>query len=154
MKTEQIVYCVVALLLGMLLANMLKNVCGCKLTEGQASPPHGKGTPLSENARHATYMGGLCLTRTGLSPDARREAVGICHEAVGKHASRCKGWEQCSELCSQHPVCEWKPLENIQLAEVLTEHGRGLGGPREDMTAEDNKVLDWVERRLHGVRTQ
>jgi hypothetical protein len=30
MKTETIVYCVVALLLGMLLANMLKNVCGCK----------------------------------------------------------------------------------------------------------------------------
>ena len=35
MKTETIVCCVVALLLGMLLANMLKNVCGCKLTEGQ-----------------------------------------------------------------------------------------------------------------------
>ena len=34
MKTEQIIYCVVALLLGMLLVNMLKNVCGCKLTEG------------------------------------------------------------------------------------------------------------------------
>jgi len=35
MKTETIVMCVVALLIGMLLANMLKNVCGCKLTEGQ-----------------------------------------------------------------------------------------------------------------------
>jgi hypothetical protein len=30
MKTETIVMCVVALLLGMLLANMLKSVCGCK----------------------------------------------------------------------------------------------------------------------------
>jgi hypothetical protein len=30
MKTETIVYCVVALILGMLMANMLKNVCGCK----------------------------------------------------------------------------------------------------------------------------
>ena len=29
MKTETIVYCVVLFLLGMLLANMLKNVCGC-----------------------------------------------------------------------------------------------------------------------------
>ena len=35
MKTETIVMCVVALLLGMLLANMLKNVCGCKTVEGQ-----------------------------------------------------------------------------------------------------------------------
>ena len=34
MKTETIVYCVVALLLGMLLANMLKSVCGCKVVEG------------------------------------------------------------------------------------------------------------------------
>ena len=34
MKTETIVMCVVALLIGMLLANMLKNVCGCKTVEG------------------------------------------------------------------------------------------------------------------------
>ena len=34
MNTETIVMCVVALLLGMLLANMLKNVCGCKTVEG------------------------------------------------------------------------------------------------------------------------
>ena len=37
MKTDQIVMCVVALLLGMLLANMLKNVCGCKVVEGHES---------------------------------------------------------------------------------------------------------------------
>jgi hypothetical protein len=35
MNNQTIVCCVVALLLGMLLANMLKSVCGCKLTEGQ-----------------------------------------------------------------------------------------------------------------------
>ncbi len=36
MKMETIVYCVIALLLGMLLANMLKNVCGCgDVVEGQ-----------------------------------------------------------------------------------------------------------------------
>ena len=35
MNSETIVYCVVALLLGMLLANMLKNVCGCNnIVEG------------------------------------------------------------------------------------------------------------------------
>ena len=39
MKTETIVYCVVALILGMLLAHMLKNVCGCKVVEGHAHPP-------------------------------------------------------------------------------------------------------------------
>jgi hypothetical protein len=35
MGTDQIMYCIVALLLGMLLANMLKNVCGCNVVEGQ-----------------------------------------------------------------------------------------------------------------------
>ena len=36
MGTDQIIMCVVALLLGMLLANMLKSVCGCKnVVEGQ-----------------------------------------------------------------------------------------------------------------------
>jgi hypothetical protein len=34
MKTETIVMCVVALILGMLLANMLKSVCGCQVVEG------------------------------------------------------------------------------------------------------------------------
>ena len=41
MKTETIVYCVVALLLGMLLANMLKNVCGCNTVEGSTTCPDG-----------------------------------------------------------------------------------------------------------------
>ena len=41
MKTEQIVMCVVALALGMLVANMLTNVCGCKTrTEGFSFPPN------------------------------------------------------------------------------------------------------------------
>lgn len=34
MKTETIVMCIVALILGMLMANMLKDVCGCKTVEG------------------------------------------------------------------------------------------------------------------------
>uniref|UniRef100_A0A6C0C6A8 Uncharacterized protein n=1 Tax=viral metagenome TaxID=1070528 RepID=A0A6C0C6A8_9ZZZZ len=37
MNHQTILCCVVALILGMLLANMLKNVCGCKLVEGQSS---------------------------------------------------------------------------------------------------------------------
>lgn len=37
MNSQTIVMCVVALILGMLLANMLKNVCGCKVVEGQCS---------------------------------------------------------------------------------------------------------------------
>ena len=37
MGTDQIMYCIVALILGMLLANMLKNVCGCKDVEGMCT---------------------------------------------------------------------------------------------------------------------
>ena len=44
MNTEQILICVVALILGMLLANMLKSVCGCKLVEGTAPGATVQGT--------------------------------------------------------------------------------------------------------------
>ena len=37
MNTQTILMCVVAIILGMLLANMLKNVCGCKVVEGQGN---------------------------------------------------------------------------------------------------------------------
>ena len=36
MNSETIVHCVVALLLGILLANMHKSVCGCKTVEGNS----------------------------------------------------------------------------------------------------------------------
>jgi hypothetical protein len=53
MKTDQIVMCVVALLLGMLLANMLKNVCGCKIVEGQHEAPDAKQQMLEASTRAA-----------------------------------------------------------------------------------------------------
>jgi len=37
MDTKTIVMCVVALILGMLMANMLKSVCGCNVVEGNGS---------------------------------------------------------------------------------------------------------------------
>ena len=39
MNSEQIFMYVVALILGMLLADMLKGVCGCKVVEGQFNTP-------------------------------------------------------------------------------------------------------------------
>ena len=39
MNSQNIVMCVVALILGMLLANMLKSVCGCKVVEGAENGP-------------------------------------------------------------------------------------------------------------------
>jgi len=55
MKTDQIICCVVALILGMLLANMLKNVCGCKVVEGQGGGHDGvQGTLAAQNAAGCT----------------------------------------------------------------------------------------------------
>ena len=39
MNSDQILMYVFSLILGMLLANMLKGVCGCKVVEGQQAPP-------------------------------------------------------------------------------------------------------------------
>jgi hypothetical protein len=46
MNSQNIVMCVVALILGMLLANMLKSVCGCKVVEGQCG-----SDPFSDECR-------------------------------------------------------------------------------------------------------
>jgi len=46
MGTDQIMYCIVALILGMLMFHMLKGVCGCKLVEGV---PGTAPAPASEN---------------------------------------------------------------------------------------------------------
>ena len=49
------IMCVVALILGMLLANMLKNVCGCKTVEGarelrgERNRPAGEACQYNEN---------------------------------------------------------------------------------------------------------
>ena len=55
MKTEQILMCVVALILGMLLANMLKSVCGCKVVEGQ------EGECGNPNIEYSQGIGGNCV---------------------------------------------------------------------------------------------
>jgi hypothetical protein len=65
MKTDQIVMCVVALLLGMLLANMLKSVCGCKVVEGQSSgfKLYDELPPISPDDRKAVAEGGTAAAR-------------------------------------------------------------------------------------------
>jgi hypothetical protein len=67
MNTENIVMCVVALLLGMLLANMLKNVCGCKVVEGLGctdAPPFrdDQGTYVGERSEDLSRQYGECET--------------------------------------------------------------------------------------------
>jgi hypothetical protein len=60
MKTEQIVMCVVALALGMLVANMLTNVCGCK-TGVEGMEFNGEPVPQFDDAER---------TELGLSTSA------------------------------------------------------------------------------------
>jgi len=65
MKTETIVMCVVALILGMLMANMLKSVCGCKsVVEGLGCAVGGCARgPNGENmVIDTTNNLGNCLT--------------------------------------------------------------------------------------------
>ena len=52
LNKQIIVYCVVALLLGMLLANMLKSVCGCTLVEGAFMGPTDASSAALQVALH------------------------------------------------------------------------------------------------------
>jgi hypothetical protein len=67
MDSKTICYCVVALLLGMLLANMLKNVCGCNVVEG---------------------LEGQCVLKAGIDP-RRQTATNKC--ALATTANDCTG---------------------------------------------------------------
>ena len=49
MDSKTIVMCVVAFLLGMLMANMLKSVCGCKVVEGQEVSPCDSACETTKN---------------------------------------------------------------------------------------------------------
>ena len=49
MNSQTVVMCVVALILGMLLAHMLKDVCGCKTVEGTESAPGTEGACCSDD---------------------------------------------------------------------------------------------------------
>ena len=61
MNSETIGMCVIALLLGMLLFNMLKNICGCKVIEGQnnknkkCNDPRYQKPSLGETAERLMY---------------------------------------------------------------------------------------------------
>ena len=52
MGTDQIMYCIIALILGMLLANMLKNVCGCKTVIEGRTDPNGDWDPSERLSNH------------------------------------------------------------------------------------------------------
>lgn len=69
MKIEQIMYCVFALLLGMLLANMLQNVCGCNVVEGGGLAPATPPTVYAGKGSIAT-LGKLTGGDVDLSADA------------------------------------------------------------------------------------
>ena len=58
MKTGQIMYCVFALLLGMLLANMLQNVCGCNVVEGNRAKGNRAELTIADSGSYAA-KGGL-----------------------------------------------------------------------------------------------
>ena len=101
MNSEKIIMCIVALILGMLLANMLKNVCGCKLVEGQCEhvccsssdpqcePPHKVieiPPDVCEGGRTPAYI--FCSGQHGhLFPRVPQEEPAHLYR-VGNHLSR------------------------------------------------------------------
>ena len=89
MKTEQIIILVVAFFLGMLLLNMVKNVCGCELKEGFDPTDKVDGLTFSEMKR--MYFGSV--------DDVD---VGDCFERIaGRHGNEtCPDIQTYKEICS------------------------------------------------------
>ena len=99
MNSQTIVMCVVALLLGMLLAHMLKDVCGCKTVEGTGAD-RTCGSEGSSCRKDQT--GGLSSSvpccdeyycQTGNNSN-----IGMCTKYTGKTG-------QCSPPCTNNEDC-------------------------------------------------
>ena len=117
MKTDQIIMCVVALLLGMLLANMLKNVCGCKIVEGQGqlgTIAGGEAAMLAKAARAAdnAWSDGLCQferasTRAYSTLDPGPEYDNWARNLVMKDAMRDEIYREDTTVEMKRTLCEW-----------------------------------------------
>ena len=100
MKTETIVMCVVALLLGMLLANMLKNVCGCKTVEGQSICDVSRDYECPVGVWHMQCGG------AGATESCRQESCNNNRKTM-KGACATIGKTEGFEGCNNSPECEW-----------------------------------------------
>ena len=88
MNSQTIVMCVVAFLIGMLLAHMLKNVCGCKTVEGtgdDSRPPPNDCIPKGEK----------------------------CYLDLGNLSARHSGGASSSEPCCLDTYCKTPPNSNV-----------------------------------------
>ena len=109
MNTEQILMCVVALILGMLLANMLKSVCGCKVVEGQSSAgTDAQPLPTAPNPCQGLQdTPGRCASLRELSAGCVDEGVndawcsGNC--AVEEAMGRSHRQNKCDQCCRATP---------------------------------------------------
>jgi hypothetical protein len=108
MNTEQILMCVVALILGMLLANMLKSVCGCKVVEGQEDclnkcKDEG-GSRAQRRECYNTCVGqcrNLCPPRPEVNGTSCKDFATDLPAGTTAHDDMiaCDGWRRCFNGC-------------------------------------------------------
>jgi len=100
MGTDQIMYCIVALILGMLMYHMLKNVCGCKnVVEGK----HPQGCPANTISHDGSGSGPVCdastLARDAASASTLARAAGESGQCnTGGIEGKCKAYALNSHL--------------------------------------------------------
>jgi len=87
MGTNQIMYCIVALILGMLMANMLKSVCGCKnVVEGGRASPTPTGPSATECVSESVFESSKCnkYSSKGQFSDCKKCVFGENQSSFGE----------------------------------------------------------------------
>ena len=77
MNSETIIYCIFGVILGMLVFHMLKNICGCKVVEGQGNRNQNKATPSQVCDNYNKEGNKDCK-------DCRWNAVSDCESLINK----------------------------------------------------------------------
>ena len=115
MKTETIVMCVVALILGMLMANMLKSVCGCKTVEGNGGVRcdrwRDNNIQISNEAHRcktncADYIQFCPMGDTKAQDRWAKRHFGGRHTLCNRLEASC---DSCLNTNQDGPMCSWDP---------------------------------------------
>ena len=78
MNSETIIYCIFAVILGMLVFHMLKNVCGCKVVEGlerSTCPKPGLDIPIHDSTGTSSGSNTISITSPNPLPDVFKNNI-------------------------------------------------------------------------------
>ena len=146
MNLETIVYCIFAFLLGMLLAHMLKDVCGCKVVEGSDDTDGNAGVPAPARCDPNANPPQHCPGPMECSPCSPSPCTSPCPQPPpiekGRLTTPCKTDDYiCHEVASLYSAKDRSLLNSLTASYVNLAIDISTTGFNWDATPQSQKCL-------------